>query len=410
MVGIERMKIEPVSIDFDEETKKRLDSLGIVGIYTFWFDEVIGTAMRHFYSSRGSWFAYEANDPARLGLIQVASEFTDTFSREDDVVIVEHVTLLGKRGALLPHMAVIVVEGRDNENMKVIRELLREAVSKVKDESSYDDLPAIFKRIFSSFRGKKELGFSKIVERKGDEGLVVGRFGREEVVELDMERVDEDFNRLFLGGLVKDSGAGWFKRLVDRVKGFLPSFSGGKYPLGCSLVYGSIRKAFSSKAFSSKDFYKCGRDVTFKLLSLLDLPNKDISDDFLEEFVKRFWFNFFGTKVQASFSRRDEGKISGVLRDEECWLCSFIKGQGESVGLCNWSAGAIHGIFEGLGFKVLEVVESECKSSEGKACVFNIEAEDLKILTETVSKPEPSKDTDKLPEIPSPVLPKPLEE
>lgn len=407
MVGIERMKIEPVSINFDEETKKRLDSLGIVGIYTFWFDEVIGTAMRHFYSSRGSWFAYEADDPARLGLIQVASEFTDTFSREDDLVIVEHVPLLGKRGALLPHMAVIVVEGRDNENMKVIRDLLREAVSQVKDEISYDDLPAIFKRIFSSFRGKEEAGFSKILEKKGDEGLVVGR---EEVVELDMERADEDFNRLFLGGLVKDSDAGWFKRLVDRVKGFPPSFSGGKYPLGCSLLYGSIRKTFSSKAFSSKAFYKCGRDVTLKLSSLLDLPNKEISGDLLEEFVKRFWFNFFWTKVQASFSRRDEGKISGVLRDEECWLCSFIKGQGEGVGFCDWSAGAIHGIFEGLGFKVLKVVESECKSSEGKACVFNIEAEDLKILTETVSKPEPSKDTDKLPEIPSPVLPKPLEE
>ncbi len=404
---MERMKIEPVSIDFDEEIKKRLDSLGIVGIYTFWFDEVVGTTMRHSYSSRGSWFAYEVSDLARLGLIQVASEFTDTFSREDDVVVVEHVPLLGKRGAVLPHMVVIVVEGRDNKNLKAIREMLREAVSQVKDESSYDDLPAIFKRIFSSFRGKEEADFSKIVEKKGDEGLVVGM---EEGVELDMERLDKDFNRLFLGGLVKDSDAGWFKPLIDRVKSGSPSFREGKYPLGCSLVYGSFRKTLSSRAFSSKDFYKCGRDVSLKLLNLLDLPDKEISDDFLEGFVKRFWLNFFGTKVQTSFSRRDKGKISGVLRDEECWLCSFIKGHGEGAGLCDWSAGAIHGIFEGLGFKVLKVVESECKSSEGKACIFNVEAEDLRILKEALPAPEPLKDTDKLPDIPSPVLPNPLEE
>jgi len=407
------MKIESISIDFDEETKKCLDSLGIVGIYTFWFDEVVGTTIRHSYSSRGSWFAYEISDHARLGLIQVASEFTDIFSREDDVVIVERVSLLGKRGAVLPHMVVVVVQGRDNDYLKVIRELLRRAVSQVKDESSYDDLPAIFKRIFSSFRGKEKADFAKVVEGKGDEGLVIGR---ERDVELDMEKLDKDFNRLFLKGLVKDRGVGWFKRLVNRFKGVLPFFKVGKYPLGGSLVYGSVRKTFSSKAFSSKDFYKCGRDVSLKLLSLLDLPNKGISDDFLEGFVKRFWLNFFGTRVQVSFSCRDEEKIRGVLRDEDCWLCGFIKGQVEGVGLCDWSAGAIHGIFEGLGFKVLKVVESECKSSEGKACVFNVEAEELKILTEALpspeplKEPEPSKDTNKLPEIPSPVLPNPLEE
>ena len=104
------------------------------------------------------------------------------------------------------------------------------------------------------------------------------------------------------------------------------------------------------------------------------------------------------------------------MRDEECWLCNFIKGQGEGVGLCDWSTGAIHGIFEGLGFKVLKVFESECKSSECKACVFNVEAEDPRILTKALHTPEPlkepefSKETDKLPKIPSPVLPNPLEE
>ena len=234
--------------------------------------------------------------------------------------------------------------------------------------------------------------------------------------EPDMKRVDKDFNRLFLKGVVKDRGVCWFKRVVNRLNEGLSFFKWRKYPLGGSLVYGSVRKTFSSKAFSSKDFYNSGRDVSLKFLSLLNLPNIEINVDFLEGFFKRFWLNFFGTKVQASFSRRDEGKISGILRDEDCWLCSFIKRQGEGIGLCDWSAGAIHGIFEGLGFKVLQVFESECKSCEGKACVFNIEAEDLRILAEALPLPEPlkehepSKDEDKLPEIPSPVLPDPLEE